>query len=64
MIFFIVVNVNVNGATKSNDPVTGDRQDLKRIDLREVIKRVSATVYIGLGIGKAVLFLRDYFINN
>lgn len=64
MIFFIVVNVNVNGTTKSNDLVTGDGQDLKRIDLREVIKRVSTTVYIGLGIGKAVLFLRDFFNNN
>jgi hypothetical protein len=64
MLFFIVVNVNVNGASKSNDPVTGDSQDLKRIDLREVIKRVSTTVYVGLGIGKAVLFLREYFNNN
>jgi hypothetical protein len=64
MIFLIVVNVNVNGTTKSNDLVTGDSQDLKRIDLREVIKRVSTTVYIGLGIGKAVLFLRDFFNNN
>jgi hypothetical protein len=64
MLFLIVVNVNVNGASKSNDPVTGDSQDLKRIDLREVIKRVSTTVYVGLGIGKAVLFLREYFNNN
>jgi hypothetical protein len=64
MVFFIVVNVNVNGGKKSNEPETGDRQALKRIDLREVIKRVSTTVYVGLGIGKAVLFLRDFFINN
>ncbi|MFM9484731.1 hypothetical protein [Pseudomonas monachiensis] len=64
MIFLIVVNVNVNGGTKSKEPDTGDSQVLKRIDLREVIKRVSTTVYVGLGIGKAVLFLRDYFINN
>lgn len=64
MIFLIVVNVNVNGGTKSKESDTGDSQALKRIDLREVIKRVSTTVYVGLGIGKAVLFLRDYFINN
>ncbi len=64
MIFLIVVNVNVNGGTKSKESDTGDSQPLKRIDLREVIKRVSTTVYVGLGIGKAVLFLRDYFINN
>ncbi|MCK6190238.1 MULTISPECIES: hypothetical protein [Pseudomonas] len=64
MIFLIVVNVNVNGGTKSKESDTGDSQVLKRIDLREVIKRVSTTVYVGLGIGKAVLFLRDYFINN
>lgn len=64
MIFLIVVNVNVNGTTKSNDLVTGDSQDLKRIDLGEVIKRVSTTVYIGLGIEKAVLFLREFFNNN
>ncbi|MBD8091598.1 hypothetical protein IFT48_16500 [Pseudomonas fluorescens] len=64
MVFFIVVNVNVNGGKKSNEPETGDSQALKRIDLREVIKRVSTTVYVGLGIGKAVLFLRDFFINN
>lgn len=64
MIFLIVVNVNVNGGTKSKESDTGDSQVLKRINLREVIKRVSTTVYVGLGIGKAVLFLRDYFINN
>lgn len=55
----IVINVNVNGNSKSNDSVTGDSQSQKRIDLREAIKRVAITVYIGLGIEKAVIFIKE-----
>ncbi|MNY77394.1 hypothetical protein D3C86_2172760 [compost metagenome] len=55
----IVINVNVNGNNKSNDSVTGDSLGQKRIDLREAIKRVATTVYIGLGIEKAVILIKE-----
>lgn len=65
---FIVINVTVNNGAKrvkkSIESKAGDSGDSKGMNLREVIKRVHTTVYIGLGIARVVSFIKDYLINN
>ncbi|MFL6877210.1 hypothetical protein ACJ6YJ_20410 [Pseudomonas marginalis] len=60
---FIMINVNVNSNTKRNkksiEPLAGDSAGLKGVNLREAIKRVGTTVYIGLGIARVISFIKD-----
>lgn len=61
---FIMININVNRRCESNKksigPVTGDSAGSKGMNLREAIKRVSTTLYIGLGIARAISFFKDF----
>lgn len=61
---FIMINVNVNRNTKRNkksiEPISGDSAGLKGMNLREAIKRVSITFYIGLGIARAISLIKDF----
>lgn len=60
---FIMINVNVNSNTKRNkksiESLAGDSAGLKGVNLREAIKRVGTTVYIGLGIARVISFIKD-----
>lgn len=61
---FIMINVNVNRNTKRNkksiDPAPGDSAGSKGMNLREAVKWVSTTFYIGLGIARAISFIKDF----
>ncbi|WP_420170507.1 hypothetical protein ACN99C_23120 [Pseudomonas alloputida] len=61
---FIMINVNVNRNTKRNKksivPVSGDSAGSKGMNLREAVKRVFTTFYIGLGIARAISFIKDF----
>lgn len=60
---FIMINVNVNSSTKCNkksiEPLVGDSAGSKGVNLREAIKRVGTTVYIGLGIARVISLIKD-----
>lgn len=61
---FIMIKVNVNRSTKRNkksiESVTGDSAGSKGMELREAVKRVATTFYIGLGIARAISFIKDF----